>query len=717
MTMIVELLVVMRRRWPIVLTAIALGLTIGVLQIALVPREWRGEATILLNPSGPEILDKVEGVAERVDGYGYTYYYQTQRQVISSRRVAAAALEQLGLADDPVFLGIDEIEDETQRAKLAAEIDPVDRLRELIEVREVRDSRVLLIRTEYPDPELAAAITNAVARAYLEYVTGERVDTGTRAKDDLGRELETTRDQLRTADKALAAFKTEHEITTLALEDRQSVVTNEILELGHLVKTAQATRITAEDAFAEAKKLHRKKAYSGVAALLGPGERQVFDDLIAAKVEADTEFRALDLNYGDKHPSWIEAKQRKELITDAIESEANGHLGTFEARFQAAAATETKLEAELRRATKRALELSRLEPEYKELVRDVTDSEEMYDVLSRRVSEIGLTNRVEARPPVEILDLATVPSDPIRPRVPLSLAVALLAGIIVGGLVAVAVDLRDVRIRDLRDLEQTLAGWDLPVLGQLPTLPLEPEIGGGNLRDQRRRRDLYTHFYPQSAMAERIRSVRAAVGFALGQHPRPVLMVTSPMSAEGKSSIAINLALSWCQAGKRVVLIDADLRRPRLHEVFPVPIEQDNLGLTSVLTGAATLDDALVAAPAGAPKQLTLLPCGPQPETPAELLDSHAFRRTLAQLRERFDVVVLDTPPLLPVVDALLLAHLADGVVLVSRSRSSSRAEIHRSLTLLRQRDTNLLGLVLNDVEMRREKGYYGYQPYTQIDA
>lgn len=715
---IVELLVVMRRRWPIVLTAIALALTVGVLQIALVPRQWRGEATILLNPSGPEILDKVEGVEERVDRYGYTYYYQTQRNVISSRRVAAAALQQLGLAEDPVFLGLDAIEDEAKRAKLAAEIDPVERLRELIDVREVRDSRILQIRVEYPDPELAAAITNAVARAYLEYVTGERIDTGTRAKDDLGRELETAREQLRTADKALATFKSEHEITTLALEDRQSVVTNEILELGHLVKSAQAARITAEDAFTEAKKLHRKRAYSGVAAMLGAGERKVFDELIADQVEANTEFRALDLQYGDKHPSWIEAKQRKELITEAIETEASGHLGTFEARYRAAAASEAKLEAELRRATNRALELSRLEPEYKELARDVTDAEEMYAVLSRRVSEIGLTNRVEGRPPVEILDFATVPNDPVRPRVALSLALTLLAGLIVGGLAAVAVDLRDVRIRDLRDVEQTLAGWDLPVLGQLPTLPLHPEIGGANLRDQRRQRDLYTHFHPQSAMAERVRSVRAAIGFALGQHPRPVIMVTSPMSAEGKSSIAINLALSWCQAGKRVVLIDADLRRPRLHEVFPVPLEQDNLGLTSVLTGASTLEDALVAAPSGAPQQLSLLPCGPQPETPAELLDSHAFRRTLAQLRERFDVVVLDTPPLLPVVDALLLAHLADGVVLVSRSRSSSRAEIHRSLTLLRQRDTNLLGLVLNDVEMRRDKGYhYGYEPYMNTKA
>lgn len=711
MQTVIELLTVMRRRWPIVLATVGLALAIGALIVTLLPRQWRGEASLLLHPSGPEVLDTVEGVEERLDRNGYGQYYQTQRQVISSRTVAAAALAELGLADDPVFLGIGDLS-KAERADAMKDIDPVERLRELIEVREVHDSRVLNIRIEYPDAETAADIANAVADAYLEYVTGERETSGVRATDDLGRELETARDTLREAEKALADFKSKHEITTIALEDRQSDITNEIIELGHLVQSAQAERISAEDLFAEAKKLHKKGAYSGVASMLGAGERRVFDELVPSQVEAQAEYQAADLRYGDKHPTWVEAKQRKQLLNKAIAREAEGHIGTFEARYHAAAATERKLKAELSRARKHALTLSKLEPEYKELARNVADAEEIYQVLSRRAAEVGLTNRVEGRPPVEVLDYATVATKPVRPRVGLSMAAALLVGLVFGGLAAVAVDLRDVRIRDLRDLERTVSGWDLPVLGQLPTLPLDPELGGGNLRDQRRQRDLYTHRFPQSAMAERIRSLRAAVGFALGQQDQPVIMVTSPASAEGKSSIALNLALSWCQANKSVVLIDADLRRPRLHEVFPIPPDHEGVGLVSVLNGDATLDDALIAAPDGAPESLSVLPCGPQPETPAELLDSHVFRKTLTQLRARFDVVVLDTPPLLPVVDALLLARIADGVVLVSRSRTSSRAEIHRSLTLLRQRDTNLLGLVLNDVGLRASGGYYGYEPY-----
>lgn len=720
MASLVELLGVMRRRWPIVATTVALALVLGVLVLTLVPRQWRGEVSLLLHPTGPEVLDTVDGVEERLDGHGYAHYYQTQRQVISSRTIAAAALAELGLDDDPAFLGIAGIDDPLRQAEAAAEIDPVERLRELIDVREVHDSRVVQIRVEYPDAEIAAEIANAVAQVYLDYINGERLGNGVRAKDDLEGELGDARTELRAAELALAEFKLGNGITTIALEDRQSVVTNEILELDDLVQAAQAARISAEDMYGEAKRLFARGAYSAVASMLGPGERKVFDDLTSAKVEAQGEFKSLDLRYGDKHPSWIEAEARHEILADAIAREAKGHLSAFEARYAAAKSTERKLEVELGRAQARALELSRLEPEYKSLARAVKDAEEVYQVLARRVSEIDLTNRVEGQSPVKILDLATVPTDPVRPRVALGLALALALGLVLGGLAAVTIDSRDLRIRDIHDLERAVAGWDLPVLGQLPTLAPDPQLGGAKLRDQRRQRDLYTHRFPQSAMAERVRSVRAAIGFSLGHHERPIIMITSPASAEGKSSLALNLALSWCQTGKRVVLVDADLRRPRLHEVFGLPELGDDAGevgehgLVSVLEGRCELDDALVRAPTGAPAELSILPRGPHVETPAELVDGPASRRVLAGLRERFDVVILDTPPLLPVVDALLLARLADGVVLVSRSRSSSRADVQRSLTLLRQRDTNLLGLVLNDVEAEREHGgHYGYATYT----
>jgi capsular exopolysaccharide synthesis family protein len=278
---------------------------------------------------------------------------------------------------------------------------------------------------------------------------------------------------------------------------------------------------------------------------------------------------------------------------------------------------------------------------------------------------------------------------------------------------AVSIDFRDHRIRGLIDLERALAGTGLPVLGQLPLLPADGRLGVGNVRAQRRQRDLYSHLYPQSLMAERCRGVRTSLAFAAGRETLHTLMVTSPSSSEGKSATAMNLALSFCQAGKSVVIVDADMRRPRIHQVFAEPIASEGTGLSGVLQGKTTVEKAAVAAPDDAPENLHVLPCGEVPANPAELIDTPVFRRTLAELRERYDLVVIDSPPVLPVTDPLLLARHVDGVVVVARCDSTTRGELQRAMGLLRQGDTNILGVILNEVDTRQERYDYNAEYYT----
>jgi succinoglycan biosynthesis transport protein ExoP len=708
MSSVMEVLAILRRRWLRVAVTCVVVVVATLLGISLVERQYRAEVSLLLNPSGPEVLDEVEGIEEQLDANTYRHYYRTQREILSSRTVAAEALARLGLAEDPTFLGVDEITDETERAEKLAEIDPVERLRELIDIREVPDSRVVRVRIEYSDPELAAEIANTVAQTYVDHVSGERSDTGARAAVDLDKERAAARERLRGAEAALDQFKAEHEITTIALEDRQNIVTANIIELSQRTKGAQALTFEAKNLYEQAKKLHQRGVSAGAAALLQPSERNIFDHLLTERLAAETEFKKLDTEFGPRHPQWKQAKQRLDLLEQTTKDEAESHLATFRARYEAAHGTERQLAGELERERKRALELSRLEPEFRELARDVSDAEEIYSVLSRRDTEVNLTNRVEDEPPVAILDLAITPREPVRPRVTLSIAAAVFIGLLLGTVMAVAADMRDFTLRGLRDAEQAVAGWDIAVLGQLPKLPPDPALGASNLRAQRMHRDLQTHLLPQSLMAERARALRAAIGFSLSRQGCPILLVTSPTSAEGKSSTALNLALSWCQAGKRVILVDADMRRPRLHDVFPPPVDAPDIGLAAVLSGECELDAAIDSHPESAPEQLSVLRCGRPPETPAELLDSHAFNRVLAKMRERFDVVILDSPPVLPVVDALLIARQVDGVVLVARAGSTTQHDVQQGLSLLRQRDTNLLGLVLNDVDLRREHGRYG---------
>jgi capsular exopolysaccharide synthesis family protein len=210
-------------------------------------------------------------------------------------------------------------------------------------------------------------------------------------------------------------------------------------------------------------------------------------------------------------------------------------------------------------------------------------------------------------------------------------------------------------------------------------------------------------------MAERCRGIRTSLTFALPAGDAQILLVTSPATGEGKSSTSINLAISYCLAKKRVALVDADMRRPRVHQVFPAPVDRSEVGLSAVLRGQATLDEAIQARVADGPEELSVLTCGEIPSNPAELLDGAAWRRVLAELRERFDVVIIDSPPLLPVSDPLIAATQVDGVILVARCGATTRSVLQRAVGMLRQTDTNVLGIVLNQVDPRAESRGYGY--------
>jgi capsular exopolysaccharide synthesis family protein len=704
---------VLRRRWLVVAVTVVLAIAGAFAAISLLRPRWRANATVVLHLAGPQVLDKVKGVSDDNEGrlFAYKEYYQTQREIIGSRVVAERALGVLGLAQDPVFLGVDSIGSDTERQAKAQAIDPVDRLRELVFVEEVRGSRLLRISADYPDPQIAADIANAIADAYLEHVTQTRTRAGVTAKGNMGSERDKALLALQAAEKKLADFKQDHGISSISLADRQNVITEAIIVTNANLKHAEADRFAAQSAHDEAQRLHKQGSLAS-ASLLPQSERAVFEDMRSEQLLAEREVEQLAVKYGDKMPDLQQARRRLELINKRIGREERELLESLKARANAALSTEHKLAASLGAEKARALELTGLEREYRELERETTTAAETYALVSRRDTEIDMTNRVVTQD-IEILDRATRPREPVFPPKSLLVAVALMGGLTLGALLALGVDVRDHRIRGLLDLERAIAGFGLPVLGQLPLLPADARLGVGNLRAQRRHRDLHTLLYPQSLMAERCRAIRTSLSFVQGENPCRTLVVTSPNSNEGKSSTAINLAMSFSQAKKRVILVDADMRRPRLHQVFPAPIGKETVGLANVLQGRCSLDDAILTRNEDLPDNLHLMLCGEIPQNPAELLDSPQARKLLAELGERYDLIILDSPPVLPVTDPLILARIAHGVVIVARCQATTRSELQRSLSLLRQGDNNLLGVVLNEVDARREEAGYGVGYYA----
>jgi capsular exopolysaccharide synthesis family protein len=710
---VLRILAILRRRWLVVAVTTVLGVAAAAVAITLLQPRWRASASIVLHTSGPQVLDKVKGVSEDAESriLGYREYYETQRQIMRSRTVGERALAELGLANDPVFLGISDIESEPERLAKAESIDPVERLGQLVSIEEVRNSRVVRISAEYPDPAIARDIANAVADAYLEHVRTSRRRLGSDAEKNITDEKVKAFGMVRSAESDLERFKEERAISSISLSDRQNVITQDILTLSRQAKEAEADRIRLQNKLEQAQKLHAEGNLAN-AGLLPDGVRHAFERLREEQIDADTKFSEVDVQFGPKHEEHRKAKRRLDMVNTKIDREAKDLISGLERSLAAAANTERDLMASLGRERRKASELAGFEREYGELEREAERAAEDYLLVARRDKEIAITNRVEADG-IEILDRATVSGEPVFPQRLLLLALGLVSGLGLGSLLAISIDFRDHRIRGLIDLERALAGTGLPVLGQLPLLPPDGRLGVGNIRAQRRQRDLYSHLYPQSLMAERCRGVRTSLAFAVGRSTLRTLMVTSPNSSEGKSSTAMNLALSFCQAGKSVVIVDADMRRPRIHQVFSDPIETGGTGLSGVLQGKATIEEAAVRAPDDAPDNLHILPCGDVPGNPAELIDAPGFRRTLAELRDRFDLVVIDSPPVLPVTDPLLIARHVDGVVVVTRCDSTTRGELQRAMSLLRQGDTNLLGVILNEVDTRQERYAYNAEYYT----
>ncbi len=710
---VMRVLAILRRRWLVVGVTTMLCLAAAALAIMLLQPRWRATASVVLHMSGPQVLDKVKGVAEDAEGrvLGYREYYQTQRTIMQSRAVAERALAELGLAQDPVFLGIDDVESEAERQALAEQIDPVERLREMTIVQEVRNSRVVEISAEYPDPAIASEIANAVTAAYIAHVRRSRSRVGEEAKDNIAAERVKALQTVQGAEKALEDFKRGHEITSISLSDRQNVITQDILTLSARAKEAEAQRIELENMLDEVRDLNASGNLAA-ANMLPERDRSLFEKLRQQQIDAEQTFNDIDVEFGPKHDEHRKAKRRLDVVNAKIEREAKSLLASLDSKLTAARNTERDLTRSMRRENNKALRLGELERGYRELEREATAAAEDYLLVARRDTEIAITNRVDAEG-IEVLDVATVPNIAVFPPKLLLLALGLVAGMGLGALLAISIDFRDHRIRGLLDLERALANFGLPVLGQLPLLPADNRLGMGNVRAQRRQRDLYAHLFPQSLMAERCRGVRTALTFASGREPVGSIMITSPSSSEGKSSTAMNLALSFCQANKRVVLIDADMRRPRIHHVFAGPVPHEELGLAGLLSGRATLDDALLPSPEDAPENLRIIPCGGVPENPAELIDSPNFRRLLAALRERFDLVIVDSPPVLPVTDPLILAGHADAVVVVSRCDSTTRGELQRALAQLGQADANIMGVILNEVDTRQERYDYAGDYYT----
>ena len=561
-------------------------------------------------------------------------------------------------------------------------------------------SRVVSLLVEDGDPARAARIANALGAAYIDYTLESRLESTRRASRWLDRQVAEFADRIEQLEASLAGYKEKNMLVSVSLEDRQNMISASLSMLNE--------RLLQNRAPVDRKERPARRDQRGVG--VGRTEPRCGDPDSAQSGHSRPQViaggprqaaRRAQHPLREKHPSMVALGKQLAETQTALRTEVKNVLRALDGEIRALETARSGLEGAVAEEKRKALDLNGMGLEYNKLTRELGTMKSTYEALLKRQTEADLSTLLEANF-VRWFEQARVPRSPIRPSVPKNTAAGVFVGLLLGVLVVVGGVLLDNTVHRQADIETILR---LPFLGVFPRVSDNQPRRGRKKKERlfSRERDLFVFHNPKSAASECARSVRTNLMFMATTRPLRRLLLTSARPAEGKTTTAVALSVAMAQAGNRVVLLDSDLRRPRLHRAFGVSGEE---GLTSVFVGRE-LDEVIKRTEV---PDLDILPCGPLPPNPAELLHSEKFSAVLEQLSEKYDRVLLDSPPVSAVTDAMILSQLVDGTVLVVQAHETPKEAARRAVQQLRDVDAHIAGVILNDYDM--QGGDYGYQHY-----
>lgn len=701
--------VVLKRRWLILGVFVAVvGLTTA--YTLRLPKSYAASASVVIEMAAPKILGNgvVQDVAESSSpSYWYSKeYYETQFNVLRSRGVAERVAQLLLTGRDDQLLGLDRVSSadarekglkalESLRAAMRQRPDPGALVLGRVVVEPVKDSRVVRLSVEDRDPVLAAAIANAFAQAYMTHNLASKSVTTSEATESLNSSLPELDAAVRKATDEIAKFKTKNNISG-SFEQEQKLVLDRLHAINSNltdVVILKANAAARSDAIAE---IEKNPDEVQRAAQVSDGSAEVIRQLHLREIDARSDCEQLEERMLAEHPKLRDCRAKLAAAQKAYRTELDTVLAKAKADFAKVARTEKNLLKELAEAQLRSAALNSLDSDYQALRRSVEQSQRLFDIAVKSQSETKLSDKTRLNN-VTMLDAALPSLSPARPNVRNNVLGGVFAGLLLGLLLAFALEWLDNTVASQEEIEERLG---VTFLGIIPSF----STGEKGVISS----DLHVFEAPKSAAAECCRAIRTNLLFMSPERPLKSILVTSAGPRDGKTTTAASLAVTMAESGNRVLLVDADLRRPRVHTAFKVP---NGAGLSSLVLGEGTLEG--LAKSSGVPN-LSLLTCGPVPPNPAELLHTQAFKALLAEMTSKFDRVIIDSPPVGAVADSVVMSTLVDGTVLVVKSGSTSRDLARRTVRALRSVKARIFGAVLNDVDLqdRQSGGYYYYSKY-----
>ena len=709
------LLSIYRFKFAILGLALVAGLLAFYYASTLVP-VYQARGTLLIEQHDPNIVS-IQDVYST--GYRNWEYRETQYQLLQSRSLAERVVRKMGLHKDPKYapkssdeqedgesglFGLDlsflmpaEVEEKPEKKQKQLsdeekEEQLITRLSGMIAggigVNPVPDSQLVALTYRSTDPEFAAEVVNTVADQYIESYLDAKLEATLKANQWLSDRLADLRESLRESENRLQAYREQESLVDV--EGIATLSTRELSDLNAKYTEAREKRQNLELIKNEVERL-RGAPPERLLDVPAIQNHPLIGGLLNDLNKAERNLADLSKRYGVKHPKLIAAKSEVRTTTNLLQEEVKKVIAGITTDYQIARETERNLREQLDESKESVQEINRKEFEIQSLEREVETNRQLYDMFFTRLQETSQTadfQNANAR----VVDKALVPSSPVSPNKRLIVMAGFVGGFMLGAGVAILLGILDNTVKTPQDVESKL---NAKLLGLLPI--------------QKPEKDGYLKLYwedPQSLFSEHIRTLRTGLVLSGLDNPLKIIVMTSSLPHEGKSIVSLDVAASFAQMEKTLV-IGADLRRPTL--ASKCKFSPRHPGLSNYVAGSATLEECLVKV---GTDDLYVMPSGLIPANPLEMLSSGKFREALDVLSERFDRIIIDSAPVQAVSDALILATYADSVVYVVCADSTSASVAKRGIERIRATSVPLAGVILNRFDAEKASKYYGARDY-----
>lgn len=703
--------VVLRRKWLILTFLVGVFVTTLIVSLKMTPI-FKSDGRLEFNIKSANVTNFEDVVANQLQTREYV---QTQVKLLSSASLATRVIETLNLENHPefnpdaaknveeaslsawikgfkktlkgLFRSNQEADLSDEHKQLILANDMLTRFQESLEVKPERDTTIVSLAFSSSDPALAKDVINTLLRQFIDWQMDKRMDAATTAKQQLEKQIDVARIQLEESEMALNQFARKAGI--VSLDSKLNLVYRQLEEINNALAQAEADRIAQQA-------LYKQAQTEGADSLPQVIQNELIADLRADYIRSLSELQELRVTFKDGYPKIKNLKAKLADIQSKIHTEENRIVRSIEKNYLTSVERERTLRETAETKKSLALKLNDQATQYKILEREVASNKSIYDKLLDRSKEIDANVGSEISN-IQIVDYAKMPLAPYKPNVKLNLLLAIVVGLMGGVGLAFLLEYLDNTVKRIDEISDR---FRIPVLGVIPMAASE-EV---------KKLDFLVRSEPKSSFSEAVRTAKVSIQLSTPtDRPLKSILMTSTAASEGKSTLANNLALSFASTEEKVVLLDCDLRRPRLHKVYQQNGNGNVKGLSMYLSGLGKTEELIQKTDN---PNLFFIPAGITPPNPAELLASTRMKSLLQNLSKYFDRIIIDGPPYAGFADVLVLGNQTDGVILVSTLNQTHREALRIFRKSLMNVHGNLLGSIVNKFEVSYHYGNYYYKYY-----